>query len=170
MRDYFRAVTLGAFTWKNEERIGLLMDHVRRMNGGWLLLHFLLITVCLNFPVAFAIAGLDPQEIYSRLQIVPEEGMEQINILMPLLGFAFGIMLLIQAFFFISIVFFLGISRLHSAPLSFRDRLGLSLFSSTLPVLAATLFGLYLPTVHIIIFYFIVMFFAFQRSKLCPNG
>jgi hypothetical protein len=54
---------------------------------------------------------------------------------------------------------------MNAAPLSFHDRLGLAIFSSTLPVLAATLFGLFLPTVHIIVFYFIVMFYTFQRSN-----
>ena len=201
MGNYLRAVTLGAFTWKNTERIALLLDHVRKQGAFWPLLHFLLLTFCLNFPVTLSMARLAPFELYSRLygenfvSALPEGGrvfftdgtaIDQSavagfnlfmfengygrNVLMPLLGIAFGLTLIIQAVFYLCTVFFLGLSRMHSSPLSFRDRTGLALYSSTLPVLAAALFGLYLPTVHIIVYYFIIIFLVFQRSKLCPNG
>ena len=193
---YFRSITLGAFTWKNEDRIALLLEHIRAMGSGWLLLHFMLITMCLYFPVAFQIARLEPFELYSRLHgdqfyhLLPEDARAVLaddtdgaavgnfnqfmysigygrNVLQPLLGMAFGLVIIIQAVFYLSAVFFLGLSRMNLAPLVFRQRMGLTLYSSTLPVLAASLFGLYLPTVHILIFYFIVMFFIFQRSRLC---
>jgi len=172
MNNYFRAVTLGAFTWKNEERINLLLENIRKIGSVWLAVHFLLLTFCLNFPVVFQIARISPQELNSRLYGYTESA-EQLaagNMLMPVLWISFSIMLIIQAAFYLCTVFFLGLSRMNVAPLSFRDRMGLSLFSSTLPVLAAAIFGMFLPAVHIIIYYFVVMFFVFQRSKLCPDG
>ena len=185
MNNYFKAVTLGAFTWKNEGRITLFFEQIKKAKAQWLLLHFLLLSLCLNFPVMFAIARLSPFELYSRLygenfaetspvefNVLMYEGGFSMNTLLPLLGMALGLVLIIQLIFYLLAVFFLGLSRMNIAPLSFSCRLGLGLFSSTLPVLAASLFGFYLPTVHIIIFYFIVMFFIFQRSRLCPypNG
>ena len=89
-----------------------------------------------------------------------------VNVLLPMLGMVFGLTLIIQAVFYLSAVFFLGISRMNAFKLSFRDRMGLALFSSTLPVLAASLFGLFLPTVHVILFYFAVIFIIFQRNGL----
>ena len=183
MNNYFKTVTLGAFTWKDEERISLLFEHIRNTGTGWLLLHFLLLSFCLYFPVIFAMARLEPFELYSRLygenyssalpadfnMLMLESGYGR-NTLLPLLGMALGLVLIIQTAFYLCAVFFLGLSRMNLAPLSFRSRLGLALFSSTLPVLASALFGLFLPTVHVIVFYFMVMFFVFQRSKLCPNG
>ena len=207
MKNYFNAVTLGAFTWKSDERIALLFDRVRKTGGGWIALHFLLVSLCLNFPVMLAMARLPPFELYSRLYggnfihalpeaaravlgegLVMEQGMtfnetaiDEFNLLMlangwgktvllPFLGMALGLVLIIQAVFYFCAAFCVGLSRLNASPLAFRDRLALAVFSSTLPVLAASLFGLVLPTVHIIVFYFIVIFFIFQRSGLCANG
>ena len=182
MKNYFKAVTLGAFTWKNEERITLLFEYAGKCGYAWLFLHFLLVTVCLNFPVMYNIARLSPSEFYSRLSgenIAPEavtdspENFNQLmyenefggNVLMPFLGIAFLLTLVIQIAFYLCAVFFLKVSRMHYTPVSFRGRLGLALFSSTLPVLAAAVFGMFLPTVHIIVFYFMVIFLVFQRSK-----
>ena len=200
MDFYFKAVTLGAFTWRNEDRIALLMDHIRKMGAGWLLLHFLILTLCLNFPVMYQIARLDPFEFYSRLysgntasdalvttsdaSLPDPRSSEEIDafnsemsdnnygraVLLPMLAFSFGLTVIIQIVFYLCAIFFLGLSRMNVSPLSFKERTGLCLFSSTLPVLIAALFGLFLPTVHIIIYYFIIIFFIFQRSKLCPNG
>jgi hypothetical protein len=202
MWNYLKTVTLGAFTWNNEDRIALLMEHIRKTGRLWLALHFLLISVCLAFPVTFVMARLTPFELCSRLyggrfiDALPETAraaftetneneqdrvIEDFNmimlesgygrdVLLPLLGMAFGLLLIIQAAFYFSSVFFLGISRLNLPGLSFSDRFGLALFSSTLPAPAASLFGLYLPAVHILIFYFMVIFFIFQRSGRCLNG
>ena len=196
MENYFRAVTLGAFTWKNQERIALLFAYIQKTGSIWLAAHFLLLTLCLNFPVTFHIARLTPHALYSRLYgenfsallsesdpalMTDNEAVDAFNVsmlengygrnvLMPLLGIAFVLTLIIQIVFYLCTVFFMGLSRMNMSPLSFRDRMGLALYSSTLPVLAATLFGLYLPTVHIIIYYFIIIFLVFQRSKLCPDG
>jgi hypothetical protein len=207
MDFYFKAVTLGAFTFKNEERITLLFENIRKTGNFWLVLHFLLITLCLNFPVTFQIARIPPEEFFNRLfsgsseqganelflpqnndQELANNDQEAVNnefshssfliphsnygrdMLNPMLGFMFLLTLIIQAVFYLCAVFFLGISRTNVTPLSFRDRMGLVLFSSTLPVLVCSLFGLFLPTVHILIFYFIIIFVIFHRSKLCPNG
>jgi len=200
MRDYFRAVTLGAFTWRNEERIALLFDHIRKTGGKWLALHFLLLSVCINFPLTFAIARVSPFELFGRgfgadfLDTVPEfaglagdlraggqidvgefnmlmaEAGFGRSVLMPILGVAFILTLVLQAMFYLSASFFLRISRMNMAPLSFRDRMGLAIYSSTLPALLATLFGMFLPTVHIIVCYFAIIFIVFQRSSLCPDG
>ena len=93
-----------------------------------------------------------------------------INVLLPLLGLNLVLILIMQAVFYVCAAVFLGLSRMNVSPLGFRQRLSLGVFSSTLPVLAAAVMGLALPTVHVIVFYFIVMFFIFQRSRICPNG
>jgi hypothetical protein len=189
MRDYLRAVTLGAFTWKDKERIALFFEHIKKTGTAWLLLHFLLLTFCLNFPITLIIARLSPFELYGRLygenaaeKVMASNEADQAeidkfniqmtengygrNILLPIIGMCFGLTLIIQAIFFLCAVFFLKLSRINTASLSFHDMWGLAVFSSTLPVIAAVLFGFVIPTVHIIIFYLIVIFFIFQRSNL----
>jgi len=206
--NYLKTVTLGAFTWKNEDRIALLLEHVRKTGRSWLVLHFLLLSLCLAFPVTFAMARLSPFELCSRLygsrfidalpesspeisadaftEINEEEQSRVVNdfnmimlesgygrnVLLPFLCITFGLLIVIQAAFYLLSVFFLGMSRLNLPYLSFGDRMGLALFSSTLPAPAASLFGLYLPAVHILIFYFMVIFFIFQRSNrlISPRG
>jgi hypothetical protein len=200
MNEYLRAVTLGAFTWRNEERIALFLAYVRNAGVPWLLLHFLLLAICLNFAITYSVARLEPYELFSRLygenfdafaasfieagaaggsaSIIEEDDFNLLmiesgygaNTLMPLLAFAFGIVLVLQIAFYLSITFFLGLSRMNMAPISFRDRLGLVIFSSTLPAFVAALLGLFMPGVHLIVFYFVVMFLAFQRSKLGDRG
>jgi len=179
MREYLKAITLGAFTWKNEDRITLFFEQIKKTGKPWLLLHFFLLSLCLNFPVMFAIARLGPFELYSRLygenfvetsplefNVLMYESGFSMNTMLPLLGMAFGLVIILQIIFYLFAVFFLGVSRMNLAPLSFCSRMGLALYSSTLPVIAASLFGFYLPTVHILIYYFMVMFFIFQRSRL----
>ena len=157
------------------------METIRKQRAFWLFLHFLLLTICLNFPVMFQITRLEPNELYNRLysgsaeQLIDNTSPDSLhynygrNTLLPILGFMFMLMLIIQTVFYLTAVFFIRISRMNVSYLSFRDRMGLSLFSSTLPAFAASLFGLFLPTVHIIVYYFIIIFIVFQRSKLCPN-
>jgi len=189
MTDYLKAVTLGAFTWKDKERIALFFEHIKKTGTACLLLHFLLLTFCLNFPVTLIIARLSPFELYGRLygenaaeKVMPSNDADQTeidafnfkmsengygrNILLPIIGICFGLTLIIQAIFYLCAVFFLKLSRINTAPLSFHDRWGLAVLSSTLPVIAAVLFGFVIPTVHIIIFYLMVIFFIFQRSNL----
>ena len=168
MHDYFRVVTLGAFTWTNKDRITLLFENIKKAGTAPLFLHFFLLTLCLNFPVVFQIVRLSPEELYSRLHgetfyaYLPQAAE---NILFPLLVMSFIVVMIIQIVFYLLAVFFLGLSRMDTSPLSFYEKMGLVLYSSTLPVLFAALFGLFiLPAVHIIIYYFLVMFFMFQRS------
>jgi maltodextrin utilization protein YvdJ len=200
MNDYLRAVTLGAFTWRNEDRICLFFASIKKAGVSWLLLHFLLLAICLNFPITLSVARLEPYELFSRLygenldafvasfteagaaggsaSVIEKDDFNLLmiesgygaNTLMPLLTFAFGIVLVLQVIFYLFFAFFLGLSRMNMTPLSFRDRMGLVIFSSTLPAFATTLLGLFIPGVHLIIFYFAVMFLAFQRSKLCPEA
>jgi len=204
MENYFKTVTLGAFTWNNEDRIASLLEHIRKTGRLWLVLHFTLLSICLAFPVTFAMARLTPFELCNRLygerfiDALPESAhaaFMEINekdqahivndfnmimlesgygrdVLLPFLCLTFGLLIVIQAAFYLLSVFFLGMSRLNLPRLSFGDRMGLALFSSTLPAPAASLFGLYLPAVHILIFYFMVIFFIFQRSNKykCQNG
>jgi len=197
VNNYLKTVTLSAFTWNNEDRIALLLEHIRKTGRPWVVLHFLLLSFCLAFPVTFAMARLSPFELCSRLyggrfmDALPEStraAFEEINegnqalvvndfnmimlesgygrdVFLPFLCLMFGLIIVIQAAFYLLSVFFLGMSRLNLPFLSFGDRLGLALFSSTLPAPAASLFGLYLPAVHILIFYFMVIFFIFQRSN-----
>ncbi|MDR2951674.1 MAG: hypothetical protein LBU82_00370 [Treponema sp.] len=182
MRRYFQTVTLGSFTWKDKDRLGLLFTHIRLQGFSVLAAHFLLIAVCLNFPVMFNIARADPSEFYSRLygeayisdmgeiqdfnQAMIENGYGR-YMLLPMLGMCFLIIIIILAAFFLCAAFFLGISRMNSSTLNFRSRLALALFSSTLPAFASSVFGLFLPAVHILVFCLIVILITFQRSSLC---
>jgi maltodextrin utilization protein YvdJ len=201
MSDYFKAVTLGAFTWRNEDRIALFFACIKKTGGYWLALHFFLLVMCLYFPVTYSIARLEPYELYSRLYgenlgafldliSISDAGLTTssdsafnvndfnlfmiaagygANTLLPLLAMAFVVVLVLQLVVYLFIAFFLGLSRMNMVHLAFRDRLGLVAYSSTLPAFATALLGLFLPGIHIIIFYFIIMFLAFQRNKLCPE-
>jgi len=180
MKKYFQTVTLGSFTWKNEERLCLLFSHIRAQGVPVLVLHFLLITICLNCPVTFNIARADPSEFYSRLYgesfvsdigeaadfnlMMLENGYGR-NVLLPMLGMCLFITLIIMAVFYLCTVLFLGIARINSSGLDFRGRLSLALFSSTLPAFVSTVIGFFMPSVHIVIFCLIVILVTFQRSS-----
>jgi hypothetical protein len=209
MKKYFEAVSLGAFFFGDEEKAARFIALIRGLRRRWVVLHFFLITICLNFPVMLAIARIEPYQAFSRLygenflavnsdgNLSLNPGAERVNsfsdidpavfpaddfnalilqngygrkIMLPLLAMAFGLVLILQAAFYGSASFCIGLQRMVSVSLSFRDRLGLLLFSSTLPVFLAALFGIWLPTVHILLFYFAVIIIGFQRSKSCPNG
>jgi hypothetical protein len=196
-RDYFEAVTLGAFgnlfsspglAPKDTARAERFIFLLKGMKGSRLVLHFLLISLALNFPVMFAVARLPPYELYSRLfgdslaeLMSASASVEDFNLLMyqnaygrrillPILGMAFALVLILQAAFYALAALCLGLQRMTLSFLAFKDRLGLLLFSSTLAVLFAVLFGLWLPTVHILVFYLAVIIIGFRRSALCPNG
>jgi hypothetical protein len=213
MKKYFEAVSLGAFFFGDEEKTAMLIALIRGLRHRWVVLHFFLIALCLNFPVMLAIARIEPYQAFSRLygenfltvnsggNLSLNPGAERVNgfsgvdsavfpaeippedfntlmlqngygrrIMLPLLAMAFGLVLILQAAFYGSASFCIGLQRMVSVNLSVRDRLGLLLFSSTLPVFLAALFGVWLPTVHILLFYFAVIIIGFQRSKSCPNG
>ena len=180
MKDYFQTVTLGAFTWKNEERLGMLFSRIRAQGVPVLVLHFLLITICLNFPVTFSIARADPSEFYSRLygenftgdmgetadfnRTMIENGYGR-DILLPMLGMCLFITFIITAVFYLCTAFFLGIARMNASVMNFRSRLSLAVFSSTLPAFVTSVFGFFMPSVHIIVFCLIVILITFQRSS-----
>jgi len=198
MRNYLAAVTLGAFTRRDGQRVAGLLRYSRKAGTGWQALHFVLLSVCANFPIAIAVARLSPFDLFARLygedflfersefaeiagELGPAAGAEGFNalmresaygwsVLLPLLAAALALVIVIQAVFYLSAVFFLRLSRMNVAPLPFRDRMGLALYSSTLPALLSALFGIFLPTVHLLVFYFAVIFIIFQRSALCPDG
>jgi hypothetical protein len=186
-KDYFEAVTLGTFgnffpkTGEGAERFAAL---VRGMKTSRLALHFFLLSIALNFPVMFAVSRLKPYALYSRLYgsgLALQGSIEDFNILMyqnaygrkivlPILVMAFVLVLILQLVFYVLAALGLGLQRLSLSYLSFKDRLGLLLFSSTGAAFLAALFGLWLPTVHIVVFYLAVIAISFRRSKLCPNG
>jgi hypothetical protein len=208
MKKYFEMVSLGAFFFSDKDKAARFIALLKELKTRRLVLHFLLVTVCLNFPVMFAIAKIEPYEVFSRLYgenflVVQPDGTATINpdgpaadslnsftddmadtfmaenfnalmiqngygrkVMLPLIGMAFVLVFILQAAFYASAAFCIGLQRLVGASLSMRDRLGLLLFSSTLPVLLAALLGLWLPTVHILLFYFAVIIIGFQRSKV----
>jgi hypothetical protein len=190
MKKYFEAVTLGAFSLRDIAKTGRLMSLIREMKRPWILLHFLIVTLALNFPVMFVIARLPPYELFMRIYggTLPEAAISFMdanaitdndvfnmlmiengygrNIMLPMLGMASGIVLILQIAFYALAAFCLRLSRMNAEQLTFRERLALLLFSSTLPVFLAALFGLWLPTVHIIVFYFAVILLGFYRSNM----
>ena len=185
MRHYFKTVTLGSFTWKNEERLRLLFLHIRAEGIGVLFFHFLLTTICLNFPVTFNIARADPSEFYSRLYgeafeletdetadfnaAMIESGYGR-NMLLPILWMSYFVIFIILFVFYLCAAFFLRIARMNSFAMDFRCRLSLALFSSTLPALFSSVLGFFLPTVHIIVFCLAVIIITFQRSNILRNA
>jgi hypothetical protein len=194
-RRYFEAVALG------NGRPGRFIPLVRNLKGGFIVLHFFLIALALNFPVMFAIARLEPWDFYSRLygsrfaETLPAEmgaGVEPFaetlvepdiaadfngamysggygrRVMLPMLAFVFMLVLILQAVFYGCAAFFLGLARMTSSPLAYRDRLGILVFSSTLPAAAAALLGLWLPTVHLVVFYLAEIILAFTLAR--PRG
>jgi hypothetical protein len=197
MKKYFEAVTLGAFSLRDTAKNDRFVSLLRELKRPWLLLHFFIITVALNFPVMLIIARLPPYELFMRLygdnftQMLPEVGLDFLTtnemmdqtvidafnmlmiengygrtVMLPLLGMASGIVLILQIAVYALAAFCLRLSRMNAESLTFTERMGLLLFSSTLPVALAALFGLYLPTVHIIVFYFAVILLGFYRSNV----
>jgi hypothetical protein len=187
-RNYFEAVTLGAFGTAiggpgGAERFIFLL---KGMKVSRFIFHFFIITLAVNFPVMFAVARLPPYELFSRFSGGTIAGLisgsaEDFNflmyqnaygrtILLPVIGGAFVLVLVLQIGFYVLAALGLGLQRMTLSPLSFRNRLGLLLFSSTPAALLTALFGLWLPTVHIVVFYLAVIILGFRRSALCPNG
>jgi len=185
MRHYFQTVTLGSFTWKDENRLRLLFTHIHAEGVGVLFFHFLLITICLNFPVTFNIARADPSEFYSRLygetfeletdetgdfnMAMIESGYGR-NMLLPMLWMSYFVIFITLAVFYLCAAFFLGIARMNAFSMDFRSRLSLALFSSTLPALVSSVLGFFLPAVHIIVFCLAVIIIIFQRSNILRNA
>jgi hypothetical protein len=191
-RRYFEAAVLG--NGKPRRFVPL----VKNLKGGFIALHFFVIALALNFPVMFAIARLEPWDFYSRLygsrfeETLPAEfnvfadinASAEFNaadfngamyaagygrrVMLPMLAFVFMLILISQALFYVCAAFFLGLARMTASPLAYRDRFGILVFSSTLPAAASALLGLWLPAVHLVVFYLAEIILAFAVSR--PRG
>jgi hypothetical protein len=201
MRDYVIAAVL------ENGKLRCFVPLVRKLKAGFIVFHFMVITLALNFPVMFAIARLDPWEFYSRLygdgfaaaldksgfSSLPgsaslpsgvsagaaaggEEAVLSFNgamyaggygrqVILPMLAFSLLLILILQLVFYLLAAFFLGLSRMTSSALPYRDRFGIFVFSSTLPAIGSAVLGLWLPTVHLVVFYFAEIILAFAVSR-----
>jgi maltodextrin utilization protein YvdJ len=142
-----------------------------------------------------ALARLEPWELYSRLYgsafagMLPAEfaaagngspaGQELIDdfnltfyhegygvrVLLPVLALAFALILILQTIFYLCGAFCLGLTQMNFSPMGFRNRLGVFIMASTIPAIAAALFGLWLPAVHIIVFYLAVIPLVFALIR-----
>jgi hypothetical protein len=92
-----------------------------------------------------------------------------VRVILPALGFTFLLIVILQAAFSLLAAFFLRTARLASSPLSYRECLSIITLSSTLPAAAAALFGLWLPTVHLVIFSFAEIILAFAILRVCDE-
>jgi pullulanase len=175
LRDYFEAAALGN---GNLRRFAELAGRVPR---GLVALHFFLIALALHFPVLFAAARLSPWELFSRLQgdafaeaaspLGPGEFNELMyengygsRVLLPLLGLSFVVVLVLQGVFYLLGALLLALHRITRSRLSFRERVSLFVMGSTLPVLGSSIIGLWIPTVHIVIFYLAAILLGFRAS------
>jgi hypothetical protein len=195
-RRYFEAAALG------NGRPRRLIPLIQNLKGGFLVLHVVVIALALNFPVMFAIARLEPWDLYSRLYGAgfaglldqsgfspsapvelngEQEAMAAFNaalyaggygrrVMLPLLAFSFLLVLILELVFYALAVFFLGLARMTASPLAPRDRFGLLVFSSTLPAAASALFGLWLPAVHLVVFYLAETILACALSRGYEEG
>ncbi|MDR0452860.1 MAG: hypothetical protein LBH15_07440 [Treponema sp.] len=209
MKDYVVAAALGNGSFRR------FIPLSRRVKGGFVAFHFLVIGLALNFPVMFAIGRLSPWEFYSRLYgtgfaaaldasgfgLSPDSGSGAVfpgdaafpagaagetdvrnfngvmygngygrRVMLPALFFTFMLILIIQIVFYLLASVFLGLSRMGSSALSFRDRFGILVLSSTFPAVATALLGLWLPTVHLVVFYFAEIILAFAISRACDEN
>jgi hypothetical protein len=201
-KDYFKAVTLGAFSFRDTMKLSTFVTLVQKIPVLFSLLHLVLVSLALNFPLMLNIARLSPYEVYTRLygeqfsllleeelQIALPDNPEDLDealkedfnqymyqsgytktIMLPLTGMVFILLLIIQAVFYTLAAFFMGLQRMTQDFMSFSCRLSFLVFSSTFPVFLAAIFGLWMPTVHIIVFYLAVIIISFQRSAVCRNG
>jgi hypothetical protein len=87
------------------------------------------------------------------------------DILLPALALLYVILLITQAVFYLLAALFLKLHRMLSSPLRFKERIGIFIMSSTVTVICAALFGLFLPVVHIIVFYLAETALGFYISK-----
>jgi hypothetical protein len=87
-----------------------------------------------------------------------------------LMGMGFFLVIVLQIAFYLTAAFCMGLQRPIIAPLAFRSRVGILAFSSTLPVFAASLMGLWMPTLHILVFYFAVLLIGFRRNRQHLSG
>jgi pullulanase len=178
LKAYFEAASLANF---NPCRFVSLIKTVRSRH---LILHFFLVSGMLFVPLMHAIARLDPYTLFSRLyggdfseitaDALTSEDFNQLaytshygkTVILPLLGAVFLLLLILQIVFYLGAAFFLGLRRaLDSSDFSFRERAGVFIMASTLPSIGSAFFGLWMPTVHIIVFYLTVILLGFTFSS-----
>jgi hypothetical protein len=189
LKKYLEAVTLGAFSFRDAPGARRFFILAGETPVRFLLLHFFLVSVALNFPLMLAITRLPPHEAFTRLYgenpALGEETRSELvddfdlymyergygrTIMLPLIAMAFTLVLVLQTVFYLLAALFMGLQRMNFSPLPFPAALNFLVLSSTLPVFLAALFGLWLPAVHIMLFYLAVIVIGFHRSKLCQNG
>jgi hypothetical protein len=88
------------------------------------------------------------------------------RVMIPMLAFSLMLVLILQLAFYLLAAFFLGLSRMTSSALSYRNRFGIFVLSSTLPAAGSAILGLWLPTVHLVVFYFVEIILAFAISRI----
>jgi hypothetical protein len=198
LKQYLEAVTLGAFSYRDVPNAGRFLALMRETPVPFFLLHLVLISLAINFPLMLTIARLPPHETFARLY-GENFGREQFSalpaetpaaqqdliddfdlylyergygrtVMLPLMGMAFILVLILQGVFYLLAACFMGLHRMNGSPLSFSGALKFLVFSSTLPAFLAAILGLGMPAVHIIMFYLAVIVISFHRSKLCQNG
>jgi pullulanase len=175
LRGYFEAAALG------NGNLGRFVELSRGLKKRAVAFHFLIVSLALFFPVMFAVARLSPWDFYSRLYgESPAAGssfsVEEFNnasyasgyagkVLLPALLLSFGIVLVLQGAFYLCAAGFLGLRRMTRSRFSFRERFNLFVMGSTLPVLGSLIFGIFVPTVHILVFYLAVTLLGFHASE-----
>ncbi|MCL2820308.1 MAG: hypothetical protein FWD38_05695 [Oscillospiraceae bacterium] len=85
--------------------------------------------------------------------------------LLPMLLIAFGVMFVLQFFFYLVFAAFFGLYRMASTRFPFRDNVKITIMSSFFPALICTALGFILPAVHIILFQLINILILFYFSK-----
>lgn len=188
MKDYFLAAALGNGSAKR------FVDLARGLKKRYLVPHFLFITLTLDVPILFAITKLAPWDFYSRLYgerfaelagaelgqpIYPafaDSGLiDEFNQALYRAGFgnmlplvlltAFILVLVLNLVFYALAAVFMGLHRMNSTRFSFRERLSIFIISSTLPVIGSSVLGLFVPALHIVVFYFAEILTGFALSN-----
>jgi hypothetical protein len=159
------------------------VEIVRGMKRPLLFLHFFLISAMLYIPLMHSLARLEPWELFQRLTAEVPGGITETDfnegmylagyggrVLLPLLFLVFLVLLVLQVVFFGLGAVFLGLNRWNSQKFSFKDRLGIFVMSSTIPVILAAFFGFFIPVLHIVVFYLAEIPFAFHISNRYDAG
>lgn len=177
MREYFLAAALA------NGNLRRFVEIVRGIKRPLLFLHFFLISAMLYLPLMHSLARLSPWELFQRIASEVPGGITEADfnegmyiagyggrVLLPLLFLVFLALLVLQAVFFNLGSVFLGINRWNSQKFSFKDRFGIFVMSSTVPVILASLFGFLIPVLHIVIFYLAEIPLAFHISNRYDAG
>jgi hypothetical protein len=91
------------------------------------------------------------------------------RVMLPMLAFTFALIVILQLVFYGCAAFFMGLSRMTGSVPPYRDRFALLIFSSTLPAAASALLGLWLPTVHLVVFYLAEIILAFALLRFMDS-